>query len=110
MSATTVETRTAEKRYITVCAIGGAGHVEYWFVIYDADAAKVAWLRQWTADAYAREYGEEAMSLDVVDCPYVRRGQLAHGIEGVTFTFPPGQPADRYLSKDRALDNGTAVQ
>lgn len=98
-SATTVETRTGSEQYVTVRATGESGHVERRFVVDDVDATRIAWLQQWTADAYAKEYGQEAVALGVVTRLYARgRGQLAHGIEGVTFAFPLGAAPWKHVS------------
>lgn len=98
-SATTGGTRNNSEQYVTVRATGESGHVERWFVTDGVDATRIAWLQQWTADAYAKEYGEEAVALGVVTHLYVRgRGQLAHGVEGVTFAFPPGAPSCKHVA------------
>ena len=75
------------RRYITVFAVGNDGNVERRWTISGTTEHKLAWMRHWTADAYANQFGEQPRAVNVND--WLLLGEMpVHGVEGSTVQFP----------------------
>ncbi len=83
---------TTGRRHVTVIAVGNDGNVERRWSVGGTTEHKLAWMRYWTADAYANQFGEQPRAVNFNDWPLIGGERHVHGVEGSTFAFPAEAP------------------